>query len=435
MSSFPYKRIMHNSNPKNKINIVKNITGMNDPAFKSNKTLKKYINEKLNSYLESNISPISKAKSFSKFNEKKNNQIYINKRKISFNMPLREHSIILHNINSNNSSPKINSSSYSFNTKINNDKKSRFNKMVKKPRSKSFIFFKHNNKNKFSINQNQYNKNKEYTLYFNKNEIHNLTEYNNTPNNMIKKIHKTTPINELNKKRCIYYKKQISFNESLGLENIKQKLSNNLVKEKEKNSFINQKLNSINNNKSTLNKNSNRQIKLIKDEIENKTINKLSNNNIMQLNQSFFREDSKISQINNNKIIIRKKNYSMHNKMANKEAKNLKNCVCLLKDTINSLLQNDECLNESECPVPMPYVRKYSENSIIKSENKENANLGNILFNKDLKEPKERKKAPLPISQPIIPNYFIKNKFKNKKIYFYSNSNKINGLKIKNIRK
>ena len=42
------KRIKNHSNSKTKINMIKNMTGMNDPAFQSNKTLKKYINQKLN---------------------------------------------------------------------------------------------------------------------------------------------------------------------------------------------------------------------------------------------------------------------------------------------------------------------------------------------------------------------------------------------------
>ena len=46
---------------------------MNDPAFKSNKTLKKYINQKLNSYLESNNGSFSKAKSFTKFKDNEKN--------------------------------------------------------------------------------------------------------------------------------------------------------------------------------------------------------------------------------------------------------------------------------------------------------------------------------------------------------------------------
>ena len=420
MSSLPYKRIKYNSNPKNKLNIIKNIKGMNDPAFKSNSTLKKYINQKLNSHLDPNTSHISK------INNKHKNKIYLIKKRISFNNSLSENYIILNNVNFNNSSPKTNSSSYLFDTKLSKDNKKRLNKMVGKTKSNSLINLQNINKNRLLISQNQTIKAKKFPLYLIKNERYNLTEYNNnTPINVKKKQYKTSPINELNKKKTIFFKNQISLNESLGLDDKNKNFNNNLIEERENSFIINCKLNSISKNT----KNSGQQIKLIKDEINNG-----SNINVMKLNKSYFREDSKISQNNNNKIINQNIIYSKHNKVVNKETKNLKNRVILLKDKISSLLQNDESLNESECPVPMPYVKRYSENNIIKNGNEENINLGNILFNKDLKEPKPRKNAPLPIWQPF-PNYFIINKINNKKIFVFSNSHKINNLKIANTGK
>lgn len=411
MSSLPYKRIKYNSNPKNKLNIIKNMKGMNDPAFKSNSTLKKYINQKLNSHLNPNTSHISK------INNKHKNKIYLIKKRISFNNSLSENYIILNNVNFNNSSPKTNSSSYLFDTKLSKDNKKRLNKMVEKTKSNSLINLQNINKNRLLISQNQTIKAKKFPLYLIKNERYNLTEYNNnTPINVKKKQYKTSPINELNKKKTIFFKNQISLNESLGLDNKNKNFNNNLIEERENSFIINCKLKSISKNT----KNSGQQIKLIKDEINNG-----SNINVMKLNKSYFREDSKISQNNNNKIINQNIIYSKRNKVVNKETKNLKNRVILLKDKISSLLQNDESLNESKCPVPMPYVKRYSENNIIKNGNEENINLGNILFNKDLKEPKEETKIPLPISQSknqdLIPLKFKKEQ----KCFIYSNLKKL----------
>ena len=114
--------------------------------------------------------------------------------------------------------------------------------------------------------------------------------------------------------------------------------------------------------------------------------------------------------------------------MDNKKDNNSKNIVSLFKDKINNLLKNEESFNENECPMPMPYVKRYSENTIRNSGQNENINWENILLNKDLKEPKEEKKVPLPISQPINPNYLEKNNNRNKKNCIYLNSKKINYL-------
>ena len=78
------QKTKHNSNSKNKVNIIKKI-GINDPAFQSNNTVMKYVNKKLNSYLDNKLNNISKTKSFNKFEIKiKSNKIN-NYKKISYN--------------------------------------------------------------------------------------------------------------------------------------------------------------------------------------------------------------------------------------------------------------------------------------------------------------------------------------------------------------
>ena len=426
-SSLQYKRIKYNSNSKNRVNIIKNMKGMNDPAFKSNNTLKKYINEKLNSYLDPKLSLIAKTKSFSTLYEKMKNNIYISN-KISYNLPNSQYSKIIQINDLKDSSPKINKSSNSLN-KNNMHNNKRNIKMIEKPKSNSFIILKYSNSNK-SLNK-QNNKINEKSIYLNKNESPILTEYNKNNNTLINaktKEFQTTPISELNKKRSIYNKNQIHLNQSVGFENINQRNNKKLNKVKDNNSIINQKLNNIKTNKCTLYRNSNNQIKLMKDEIYNILIKNELNNNIIPLNKSYFREESKISANNNSNIINRKNNYAKHNKLENKKENNSKNIVSLFKNKINNLLKNEESFNENECPVPMPYVKRYSENTIRNSGKSENINWENILLNKDLKEPKEEKKVPLPISLSINPNYFDKNNNKNQKNFVYSNSNKINNL-------
>ena len=93
------------------------------------------------------------------------------------------------------------------------------------------------------------------------------------------------------------------------------------------------------------------------------------------------------------------------------------------KDNIKDLILKDESLNESECPEPMPYVKKYSDNI-----NKENISNNEIyIINKinknlnDLKEPKEEKNIPLPVSQNKYVNKIYGNY--NKK-FIYMNRNK-----------
>lgn len=401
---------------------------MNDPAFKSNNTLKKYINQKLNSFIGPKLNIIPKTKSLTKFNDKSKLNINLNNKKISCNISFPESSNNNKHKNINGSTPKI---KYSLNEKMNINYKNGKNIINKKSKSNSFIILKYNHKN-ISLNRENKKRN-EKSIILNKNESPNITESNrnnsNTPINVRQKRNKTTPVNELNKKRCIYNEKMMSLNETAG---INHKMINNTYKRKDNYGIFNQKINNTKNYINPENKNSGNQIKLLKNEINNYTSNKVINNNNIPFNKSYFREESKISSNNNTRIINRKNNYSIHNKMGKKVDKDTKNRISLLKDKINNLLKNEESFNENQCPVPMPYVKRYSENSIKDSGN-ENINIENIILNKDLKEPKEEKKIPSPISQIINPNLYCSVKIinKNKKNNFYSNYNK----KIVNNRK
>ena len=408
--------------------MIKNMTGMNDPAFQSNKTLKHYINQKLNSYIEKKLSIIPKTKSLTKINDKSKFKINNYNKKLSYNQPLPESS---KNINNNNSeyTSKIISSSNSFKKKSNINNKNRKNN--------SFMINKAISNSKSLNNQN--NKNEDYSICLNINDNNsNIIPFNiinNTPINMRIKDNKTTPIHDLNKKKSIYNSTQLSLNKSLGLEIAKKKSFNNNNKINEKyDNIINQKLYKTKSPKNSVEKKtSSNKIKLLKDEINNIINNKNKNNtinkNIIKLNKSYFREETKITPIYNNKLINRKINYSMHNKIINIEDTNMNSVnkekkVSQLKDKINNLLKHDdESFIASECPIPMPYVKRYSETSIRDCKtikNNENINLDNILVNKDLKEPKEEKKVPLPISLSMRKDCFPINIKKEKKNFIYS---------------
>ena len=143
MSSLQNKKIKHNSTTKNKVNLIKNMTGMNHPAFKSNNTLKNYINQKLNSYIEPK-NFISKTKSFTKFNDKIKLNIYSNNTKISYNNQLLESSNNINHQNFKDSSPIINKCSNSLNKNfyINNK-----NKTMEKYKNNSVVILKYYHKN------------------------------------------------------------------------------------------------------------------------------------------------------------------------------------------------------------------------------------------------------------------------------------------------
>ena len=416
--SLKFKKLKNNTNAKNKINMIKNMTGMNDPAFQSNNTLKKYIEQKLSSYLEPKINILSKTKSYTKVNDKSKFKIIYNIKNIYNNNPQsKQNKFIQNNYNNNNENNKMDCSSNSFNQKINvfdnNNKKI---KLLKKIKRNSFSSLK------FQHNKLLTNKNKRYenTTFLNINDNLNLSKnnniINNTPNNIKRKVNKSPPANDLKKKNSIF-----TPNKNLGLENC-QKYGKNKNKENKDGEIFMKKIFKNKTPKTPIYKKKPlNQMKILKDDINNILINKTMNNNIQQLSKSYIKEDSKLYPFgNHNKLFNCKFNYSIQNYKINniiaaENNKTLKNKNFLLKDNLNKLIKNDESFSENECPVPMPYVKKYSDNTIRGINVNENINLQNIIINKDLKEPKEETKVPLPISQPVKPSYFLYNNKKERR--------------------
>ena len=362
------------SHSKKRFNIMKNMTGMNHPAFQSNNTVKKYINQKLNIFLKQKINRISKNQSFN-FNEN-----------LKQNKHLRESFV-------NESSINMNLLSNFLNINVLANKHIKMNESNLKHINNSYI------DQRYFYNKRLLSKQKEIEKENLQNENIDLSKNNNSPIYINKIENKTTPIN-INKKKSIY-NSQVNLNNNLIKENKKRKLSFSNNKSNAKPFNINQN-NNRNNNTSSKNPSSiNRcnQIELLKGGINEFIHKKEMYNNIHDLNNSHFLE--KKSQKNNYiKLLKYDNNDSFQNNNCNEyDYKNKSNKSNLLKNTntINLLLKTDESYNENKCPVPMPYVKKYT----LEDNNKENINFDNILLNKFLKEPEEEKNIPSPINFTI----------------------------------
>jgi hypothetical protein len=376
----------------NKKNMIKNMTGMNDPAFQSNKTLKKYINRKLSVYLEKKIGLFQKTKTFSKFNETIKSIINSNSNNKLEN---KTHQYPSKNKTNNNAS---NISSNSLN-------KNRINKMCKKSKSNSCIIFKYNNK---SLSKKMIKRmDSSISLYVNDNI--NLSKGNNTVsnktaiNNIKNKESITTPINDIMKTKSIFNSKLTNLNRIVGYEEVNAK---HIIKKNKSNENMkrNQKLNKDNNHKTPMAKHSFNQTTLFKKEINNNSNKKQRNSKDYQLKKTYLREESKTSLNQNVKKIRYKNNDLLINNKEND--RNAANENVRLREKIKDFLKTDESDFENKCPVPMPYVKRYTEYVI--NDNKINAyfNLDSFLINKDLKEPEEQKNIPLPTSQKIKSKIF-----------------------------
>jgi hypothetical protein len=366
------------SHSKKRFNIMKNMTGMSHPAFQSNNTVKKYINQKLNIFLKQKINRISKNQSFN-FNEN-----------LKQNKHLRESFV-------NESSTNMNLLSNFLNINVIANKQIKMNESNLKHINNSYI------DQRYFYNKRLLSKQKEIEKENLQNENIDLSKNNylNSPICINKIENKTTPIN-INKNKSIY-NSQVNLNNNLIKEKQKRKLSFSNNKSNTKPFNINQN-NNRNNNTSSKNPsliNRCNQIELLKGGINEFIYKKEMYNNIHELNNSHFLEKKKKSQNNNYiKLFKYNNNDSFQNNNCNEyDYKNKSNKSNLLKNTntINLLLKTDESYNENKCPVPMPYVKKYT----IEDNNKENINLDNILINKFLKEPEEEKNIPSPINFTI----------------------------------
>ena len=384
MSSYKYKKGNRNISSKTNNNILKNMKGMNDPAFQSNNTVKEYIDKKLSSILERNLNLIQKTRSFNIYKSSYYN-LYANNKNLYYNIPI-------------GIQPKIHQDNNISSSRIMNlsGEISKFkNKNNKSIKSKNITTSKYGNKSY----SNQKYKVKENSLCLSINENpkvkkfkSNLINYN-TPINVVKKEIRTTPIDPNNKTKSIYKSKKIG-----------KKVIGISFQEK------NKKYNNDNiNPKISIFSNSFQQMNLLKNDLSN-IKDKKTVYNLLDFNKSYFREDSKIAEGTKNNIGIRKINYIKHNKiLSEKNNNNTRNRVVSFKYKLNDILNDDGSFYENECPMPMPYVKKYSDKIHIEEKKiNEIHNIKNLFREKDLIEPKEEKGIPSPISKSISLKYFKK---------------------------
>ena len=386
--SHKYNLIMDYSNPKNNKIMIKNKKGMTDPAFQSNQTLKQYINKKLTSYEEQEINKYSPFQSLLNYNEKNNKKRTNNRNnKNNKNFIFKENSFysrtLIHNL-SNYNNVSLN------NFKKKQSKKNQRNNSNNDKATNDFFVFK--STNNYNSNNNNISKNK--LLNKNKKGINIEDPKANkffdiiiTPNNNNNKKEdsKTSPLNIFNKTKGIYHRKTVLLNKSY------KSFSRDLTSFKEKEI----KYKSPDNKYATK----------LKKEINNILISK-------PLNKTYFKENSKKQKYYYNNLLDNNNNnnfdYFNNDKNENKDNYN-------------------ESLNESQCPEPTPYVKKYSDIKEIGKENISQSDINimnNFHFNQnlnDLKEPEEEKNVPLPVSK--IHN----NKWGNKIIKFtHMNRNNFN---------
>ena len=168
--------------------------------------------------------------------------------------------------------------------------------------------------------------------------------------------------------------------------------------------------------------------------IINTTPNNLSKKSISTYSQIKLLKNEINNLLNNNNAIkVKKKQIFDSNYTKKNKNKKTINQAKLLESKIQKLLKNDENENkENECPVPMPYVKRYSSeyNIFINDKYDETE-----IFKKDLKEPKPEEKVPLPLPLSITNNRYNVRMIKNKEIFISKRSNKSNYNKCKNIKR
>ena len=392
---FSNEKIIIKRKPFPKINITKNLHLMNLPEFHLNRTIKAYINEKLNksnliqnpsvnnnSYNKIQVKPLPKdtynnltrIKTMTNImNHKKspdlNKKIYKSKSKTKFN--ISSYLLKIKKSSIKNSKEKlINNSGRKYNRNIRSTNLS--NNVTNQPNNKTVSIYHQDNqigsnnstldfpnkKKKSLLAYTTSKKHKQYNKFFPENKKIKIKfgRFNKIKN-------KTNQIKEI-----IMNNKNINNNIDINLENSFIKKSFNNVSEK--NNRVN--LNYINNTENNIiySKSESNHIYFQDCNINDKTLSKI--NNISNMGKSIdiymnniskdVKDNSK-TQDNNSFIYIQKiEKLENENKFLKDEINNSKNKLQLLEEKINKLLivKNRESIRKEECPQPTPYVKKYS---------------------------------------------------------------------------
>ena len=372
---FSNEKIIIKRKPFPKINITKNLHLMNLPEFHLNRTIKAYINEKLNksnliqnpsvnnnSYNKIQVKPLPKdtynnltrIKTMTNImNHKKspdlNKKIYKSKSKTKFN--ISSYLLKIKKSSIKNSKEKlINNSGRKYNRNIKSTNLS--NNVTNQPNNKTVSIYHQDNqigsnnstldfpnkKKKSLLAYTTSKKHKQYNKFFPENKKIKIKfgRFNKIKN-------KTNQIKEI-----IMNNKNINNNIDINLENSFIKKSFNNVSEK--NNRVN--LNYINNTENNIiySKSESNHIYFQDCNINDKTLSKINKDNSKTQDNNSFIYIQKIEKLEN------------ENKILKDEINNSKNKLQLLEEKINKLLlgNNRESIGKEECPKPTPYVKKYS---------------------------------------------------------------------------
>ena len=431
-----------------KIRLKKSLKIIADPAFHLNRTLKAYINNRLNKNSSTEIidnlqNSVELSKKNNFFNRVQTLSNIINKKKFLSKNKTNKLKKSSHSSKSkkiffkSNSSNKINISHYFSlynNKRPNISNKINKNKLLKKNSNNSQKNIRHSGSTALSINDtnqileknnnnnciNPYNtnnqilsnhstldiniikspivgqttskKNKFTNQYFSK-SINDKNKYSHLTNS---KISKNQNINIIkNRQNLIKH-----YSTNLCINNNNQKSDINIINKKDNNNKY-YKTNNINQEKvlytenySNLRKSYTFQNKAIN--IPKKMLdNKVNSSNINKNNNLSLKKNN--IENNNNNIIIYKKTDNNNeylkkiemleneNKILKNEINDSKNKLLLLENKINELIIGKNSIEKEECPQPTPYVKKYSLESI------NNITPSSLIMN-DNKEIQDKKK-------------------------------------------
>lgn len=302
------------------INIYRNMSGMNDPAFRGNQTLKDYINNKLKSRpLQNKTNPLKKHQN-KKPKEIEKTPSFI------FNTNLcKTNKKNLKNNSRQETSSNDNNNLYSLNT----------TKTLAYTYYKNRIIQKINSPRRSAINKKKQNKSAKVKKYYSKNNSFIIFNYNkklqNKPkyaNNSNTTCFSTSTDNYTN--LCANINNQLSI-----LNSIHNNFSN---------SCFNSNAKRVENPPS--------KIKLLKNEI----------NYLIKINKNELLNKNNQNPVNNNNLEDKLNNLQNENNILKEKIQNSNNQISLLEKKIEKLLKNEDNDNskENQCPIPMPYVKRYS---------------------------------------------------------------------------
>lgn len=395
---FSKEKIMIQRKPFPKINISKNLHLMNLPEFHLNRTIKAYINQKLN---KSNLTqnPAVNNISYNKIQVKPQSKKYSNnltRINTSTNILSRKKTPkLVKKRYKSKSKPKFNISNYILNLRNRTLKNSKKNLLNDSGRNY------HRNIKSTTLSNNATNqlKNKTVSIYHQDNQLvsdNSTIDFTNkkkknafTTSKKNKNYNKFFPderkikikFGKLNKiKNKTNQIKEIIMNR-INKKNINNNIDNNLEKSFSKKSFnINSdkngqvNLNYINNTENNIiyAKSESNHIYFHDCNISDKTLSKINNiSNIDQKSIDIYMntnnkeiKDNYKTEDNKDFLYIQKiEKLENENKILKDEINNSKNKLQLLEDKINKLLlgKNKDISEKEECPQPTPYVKKYSD--------------------------------------------------------------------------